>query len=332
MSFAPASSTRVAAREDVASPPARVFDTAPPPPSHPDPALRRLKRQVVSGISGAIRPLLQAAARDYVGGQTVDDALCAARRVCADGHAVTLGYWNAADDTVRQATDGYLEAIHKLSAAEVDSYVSIKPPTLRFDATLVHELSAAAAVHKVRLHCDSHGTDVADLSCAMVQTLTEGLDASLLGTTLPGRWKRSLGDADWAVARQVNVRVVKGQWPDPDDPRRDMSIGFLDVIDRLAGRARHVAVATHDLPLARDAIARLKSAGTPFELELLFGVATPQLIDWARDNKVKTRIYVPFGPGFIPNAIGVLKRNPRLILSIVRQSLNKQPSIAAHSG
>lgn len=77
-----------------------------------------------------------------------------------------------------------------------------------------------------------------------------------IGVALPARWGRSLEDADAAVAGGLAVRVVKGEWPDPDrdlDPRR----AYLELIDRLAGRARHVGVATHDRELAREAFARL---------------------------------------------------------------------------
>jgi proline dehydrogenase len=130
-----------------------------------------------------------------------------------------------------------------------------------------------------------------------------------------------LKDADWAIERGLNVRVVKGQWPDPDDLRRDMAAGFLEVIDRLAGRAPHVAVATHDLKLASLAIGRLRAAGTSCELELLFGAPFGPSLNWARANRVAARVYVPFGEGFVPNALSLLRHNPRLIWAVARGRL-----------
>jgi proline dehydrogenase len=103
--------------------------------------------------------------------------------------------------------------------------------------------------------------------------------------------------------------VVKGQWPDPEEPGRDPSAGYLEVIGRLAGRARHVGVATHDVPLAAEAIARLRATNTPFELELLYGMPMA---------RAPVRIYVPFGKGFIPSAVGVLRRNPRLAWLVLK--------------
>jgi proline dehydrogenase len=205
-----------------------------------------------------------------------------------------------------------IDAIRTIARSGLDTYLSIKPPALRFDRGLTAALGRAARTTRMRVHCDSHGPDVAEASHAMEQAMLANLDAASLSTTLPGRWSRSLTDADWAIERGLRVRVVKGQWPDPDDLGRDMSAGYLEVIDRLAGRARLVGVATHDVPLAAEAIARLRARGTPFELELLYGMPMASSLRWAKDERAAVRIYVPFGKGFIPSAVGVLRRNPRL--------------------
>ena len=135
---------------------------------------------------------------------------------------------------------------------------------------------------------------------------------------MPGRWSRSLADADWVCEHGLIARVVKGQWPDPAEPNRGLRDGFLEVIDRLAGRARHVAVASHDVPLAAEAIARLQHAGTSCELELLFGLPMTPSLAWAREQRVPVRIYVPYGKGYIPHAMDQLWRNPRFVWWILK--------------
>ncbi|MDE2183506.1 MAG: proline dehydrogenase [Alphaproteobacteria bacterium] len=298
-----------------------VFDTSPPDAQVPASVLRAWKRRAFDRISESLLPVVKHFARPYVGGDTIDDALCVADRLAAEGFATTIGYWDRGRDTARQVTDIALNAIAGMSSRARDSYLSIKPPALRFASGPAQELAEAAAMHHVRLHCDSHGTEAADLANAMLQAMIDRLGGHRLGTTLPGRWRRSLRDAEWAIERALNVRVVKGQWPDPEDQRRDLAAGFLEVIDRLAGRARQVAVATHDAALAQDAITRLRAAGTACELELLFGMPTRPLIRWAKENGVRVRIYVPFGSGFVPSALRILKRNPRLVYAIAKASL-----------
>lgn len=298
-----------------------LFDTAPPQDDIPHSQLGSLKRRASDRFSEILLPIVRYAARSYIGGETIDDAMSVVARLAAQGFGTTLGYWDTGKETGRQIANHCLNAIEQLGASAAGGYVSIKPPALHFALELAVELAGAARKFDLRLHCDSHGPDVADQSCTMIEAMIDTLGAHRLGTTLPGRWTRSLRDAEWAIERGVNVRVVKGQWPDPADLHRELSSGFLAVIDALAGRARHVAVATQDFALAREAIARLRTAGTSCELELLFGMPTNKLISWARANGVSVRIYVPFGGGFVPSALRVLKRNPRLLLTIAREQL-----------
>jgi proline dehydrogenase len=279
----------------------------------PSKGLRRLLGIARGKISIGILPLMQRAARAYVGGETLQDALCVARRLTDEGITSTLGLWPAIDSSARQVADEYLAAIDQLSESGLDSYLSIKPPSLRFSRELAVELAAAAHPYGVRLHCDSHGPEVADASCAMIESMLLKHSAHDLSTTLPGRWSRSLTDADWGIERGLKVRVVKGEFPDPADPLRDMRAGFLEVIDRLAGRAHHVAVASHDVPLAAEAIRRLRAAGTSCESELLYACPMTQSLRWAREHDVPVRFYIPYGKGYIPYAIRHLRRNPRIV-------------------
>lgn len=296
------------------SPLVAALDTAAPEETT---ALRRWKSRVRAKLSALLLPLLQRVARDHVGGETIDDAMSVARHLAGEDTATTLGFWDAPEDVGRPAVDTYLSVIRRLADSGLDSYVSIKPPALRFDLGHAVEVAAAAARAGLRVHCDSHGVAAAEPSHAMEQAMLAQLPATKLSTTLPGRWSRSLADAEWAIDRGMAVRVVKGQWPDPADPKRDLRAGFLEVIDRLAGRVRHVGVATHDVWLAAEAISRLRAAGTPCELELLFGRPRAQPLKWAHDNGVRVRAYVPFGKGYIPSAVGILVHNPRLALRIV---------------
>lgn len=307
--------------EDLATP--LSADTG-PPELPPPTTLSRLRASASATVSAAIMPLMQRAGRAYMGGETVGDALSIARRLSAENLPTTLGFWDTKDYTARQVADICLGAIRSLAESGLDSYLSIKPPALRFDPALTAALAGAAHQSGVRVHCDSHGPEVAAASHAMEQAMLDHLEAGSLSTTLPGRWSRSLTDADWAIEQGIRVRVVKGQWPDPAEPDRDMSAGYLEVIDRLAGRARHVGVATHDVPLAAEAIARLRAAGTPFELELLYGMPMAPSLRWAEAERAPVRVYVPFGKGFIPSAVGVLRRNPRLAWLVLKDLVSPE--------
>lgn len=266
-------------------------------------------------ISWCFRPLAARAARAYVAGDTLTDALIVSDSLYQRGMGATLGYWNDVDESPRLVADAYLAAIDALARRE-HAYLSIKLPALGFSDELMSEVVARAIRGRVRLHVDSMAIEFADQTRAMIdQFLESGAEIS---TTLPGRWARSVADAQWAIERGLTVRVVKGQWPDPADPRRDQRAGYLEVIDALAGRARHVAVATHDVPLLVEAVNRLGEHGTSCELELLYGLRAQPAIEQADQLALGVHVYVPYGKAFLPYALGRLGRDPRILWWLMR--------------
>jgi proline dehydrogenase len=72
-------------------------------------------------------------------------------------------------------------------------------------------------------------------------------------------------------------------------------------------------VATHDALLARTALRRLSDAGTPCELELLFGLPMRAVTQVAQDLRVRTRVYVPYGHSWVPYALSWVRQNPRVL-------------------
>jgi proline dehydrogenase len=254
--------------------------------------------------------LTSRAARAY-SAPTIEDT----RRICFNlrdqGFGSTVCFWNGDTDTVEHITRSCLQLVELLSNLDDHSYLSLKLPPMQFDKSAVAAiLKAAAQVHQ-RVHFDSHGPEDAD---RMFATIGGALGhKGHLGCTIPGRWLRSIEDARLAADWGLRVRVVKGQWLDPQKPDLDMRLGFLRIIDELCGRATCVAVASHDVPLAREALCRLLLAGTPCELELLHGLPRRMAVKMGRRLHVPIRFYVPYGKAWLPYLLGQARRNPRVL-------------------
>ncbi len=256
------------------------------------------------------------AGRAYIAGPELDDALSTCRRLFGLGFGGTICFWNMESDSPKRVADAYTSALAVLAREKMDCYLSIKLPPLKFDFSLLNEVLEQARHANTLVHFDSLEHEAADRTFSMISQATHNYPH--LGCTLPGRWVRSVTDADTAVDLGLHVRVVKGQWPHPQHRERDPREGYLDVIDRLAGRARFVAVATHDPELGRAALERLRNAGTPCSLELLFGLPTKQALKVASDLDVPVRVYVPFGHGWLPYSLTQARRNPRVFWWILR--------------
>lgn len=275
-----------------------------------------------SAASRSLLPVVAQAARAYVAGEQLSDALRVADRWGSQGLGCTLGFWDAPDDGPQRVVDECLHAIDALTTRP-RGYLSLKAPSLAYRRERVEEIVRHAASAGVRVHFDAHSPETADPTQKLVESL---LDAGApLSYTLPGRWPRSLPDADWVVERQLPSRVVKGQWPDAQAPNRDLRAGFLEVIDRLAGRARHVVIASHDVPLADEAIRRLRAAGTSCNLELLFGLPMRASLAAARRQQIDVSVYVPYGKGCLPYALSKVIRDPRMWLWLARDLFARQP-------
>ena len=262
--------------------------------------------------------LLNIAGRAYVPGHRLEDALGIAGKL-APGMACTLGYFHSPGDTPRRVAQTDLAIAEAVAALQPAGYVSIKAPACRYAPDLIDPIVLRASELGILAHFDSHETHTATATLACVRRAAELGGA--VGMTLPGRWRRSLEDAETAIRLGVRVRVVKGEWPDPAEPERNRDQGFLAVVERLAGRAAQVAVATHDPRMARESLSRLLEAGTQCELELLNGLPRRRLLPIARELGVPLRIYIPFGIAWRPYALNKLGDNPRMLWWIARDSL-----------
>jgi proline dehydrogenase len=259
-------------------------------------------------------------ARSYVVGPSQNDALEACRQLAANRFTTTVCHWKAAEESPQKVAAAYIAAIEAIGKEKLDCYLSTKAPDLGFDLSLLSQVWESGRNHGIRLLFDSLAPEEADRTFALIaEALPQHPD---LGCTLPGRWGRSLRDADWAVDKKLYVRVVKGQWADPAMPKVDLRKSFLAVIDRLAGGARHVAVATHDAPLAQMALDRLLIAKTPCTLELLYGLPWEPARSLAVARGVGVRMYVPYGQGWLPYTISQVYEKPRILWWILRDLLN----------
>jgi proline dehydrogenase len=262
-------------------------------------------RYALPGIVGRILPAPRPAA--VIG--TCD-------RLHRRGMAATLGYFqdDAAQPEAVAAANFEAVALARLRSGDV--YLSVKAPALQFDAGLIREVTAAAAGAGMSVMFDAHAPSQADRTL----DLAEGLQADFPGTgcVLPARWSRSAADAARFRDLPARIRLVKGEWADPEADPADLSASFLRLVAQLAGRAAPVSVATHEPALAERALCALLAARTPCELEQLRGMPRRRTTAIARRIGAPVRIYLPFGPGWWPYAIDKALARPRLVVEMLK--------------
>ena len=262
-------------------------------------------------------PLIKRATRAYVAGDTLDDAISLAERVRDAGFSCTLCYWNDGTEEPAMVANEYLQILSKGAEQGLDLALAMKLPSLWERQEEVDRVVRRARELGYPVIFDSHDPHKSDdIITSLASTGPEGM-----GLAIPGRWHRSLEDAERAIELGVRVRVVKGQWPDPSDPDIDLREGYLRVIRRLAGRASFVGVATHDAPLAREAMEILADAGTPFEQEFVFPLPIAPAMEEGKRFGAAARIYLPYGSAWLPYSLSRAFANPVMLYWLARDTI-----------
>jgi CelD/BcsL family acetyltransferase involved in cellulose biosynthesis len=264
---------------------------------HAYPATARALGSLVSDAARQSKRLaVERSGRAYVAGPDLGAGLSAARE---QSLPVAIGYWDAPGESAAHVEAMTLGALEGIAEAGLDGYVALKPAAFARVETVV----ARARELGVPIHLDSTGLAAADSSWELLARFA-GPD---VGCTLPTLWGRSLADAKRAMELGLRVRVVKGQWPDPDFRAKDEVARFLEIVDTVAA-APYLGVATHDRPLAEAAQARAPGATH----ERMLG------LPWRGRDLPRTRIYVPFGHPYLPYAPGRARRSARVALWVAR--------------
>lgn len=221
----------------------------------------------------------------------------------------TVGYFNGGEEPAAQVAATDMAVCQALGGAH-GHCLAVKAPPLGFSPAHLHAIAQSAQAAGIAMVFDAHGPDHAQATLDAVEALLPGHPGT--GCALPARWQRSMADAARFRDSSARLRLVKGEWADPQSDPADIPGSFLALAAALAGRAAPVAVATHDPALARAALELLLAAGTPCELEQLRGLPRRRTRAVARKLGVPVRVYVPFGPGWWPYAVDKALARPYL--------------------
>ena len=236
-----------------------------------------------------------------------EGAAAAAHKVTRLGTPVSVAYFQAGHATPAEVAAQYRRLAGELAGSDCDALLALKAPALGFDEALVREIAAEG----LPLTFDSLTEPQAERTLALAEMFSAA-------AALPARWRRSAADAARLREGPCRIRLVKGEWADPEADAPDVAEAYLALARLLAGRKGTVGVATHDPALAEATLRILLDAGTPCELEQLRGLPRRRTLAVAKKLGVRVRLYYPFGPGWWPYAVDKALARPYLPLWAVK--------------
>ena len=279
---------------------------------------------------------VRAAVRQFMPGETIDDALRAAQEQQRHGiNAIVtrLGENISRIEEGTEVTEHYLEVLDKIAAAGLDTHVSVKPTQLGLDQDV--------AVCRRNLDRIIDRTEARDNFLWIDMESSPYVDPTLdlfrygrtrtakIGVAIQAYLYRSMKDIESLIPNGCAIRVVKGAYLEPDHvayPRKaDVDENFFKLCVRLmhpdalaSGCLVHIA--THDMGLIerlRAWIAANKVPPSAYEFAMLYGIRRSDQQALASERQ-RLRVLISYGEYWFPWYMRRLAERPANVWFVVK--------------
>jgi proline dehydrogenase len=278
-------------------------------------------------------PVSRSLAMRFVAGDSLDDALRAARELNDAGLSVSLDFLGESVGTRAEAEAAAEMAVRTLEAIAregLDANVSLKPTQLGLDVDpdfcrenvvrvleRARELGDGAGEIFVRL--DMESSEYTERTIALVESLwADGFRN--VGTVLQSMLRRTADDVERLIRLGSRVRLVKGAYMEPESvafpERADSDRAFVEAMRRLLEDGAYPAIATHDEAMVEATRRWVWEKGVSkdsFEFQMLYGVRR-DLQTQLHEEGYRVRVYVPFGDSWYPYLMRRLAERPANVL------------------
>lgn len=289
-------------------------------------------------------PLSRRIAERFVAGDTLDDAVSAARALNQQDLSVSLDYLGesvTSREEAEAATEMAIRILERIAAEGLDANVSMKPSQLGLDIDeafcrenvervlrRARELGSGEGEIFVRL--DMESSDYTERTVALVEALW-GAGFRNVGTVLQSYLYRTPDDLERLIALGSRIRLVKGAYKEPDTvaypEKADVDRMFVQEMETLLTRGTYPAIATHDEAII-DHVRRFAweqgIAKESFEFQMLYGIRR-DLQTRLREEGYNVRVYVPFGDSWYPYLMRRLAERPANVLFIAGSIARESP-------
>jgi proline dehydrogenase len=275
--------------------------------------------------------------KKYIAGETVEDAIYAARSLNEHGVMVTvdlLGEFITNLDQADENRDQYLRIIESFENAKIRGNYSLKPTSfgLLIDPEKCYQnirsIVALAEKYNNFVRIDMEDSECVDLEITLFKRLKLEFPKSV-GLVFQAYLYRTEKDIDDLLSihtpdSPLNFRLCKGIYVEPEDiaikDHTKINENFLKLLDKLLFNGVYVGIATHDKELVNGTYRLIEKYNVPkdmYEFQMLYGV-TPELRNGIVGEGHEMRVYVPYGKDWFGYSTRRLKENPKMAQHIIK--------------
>jgi proline dehydrogenase len=275
-------------------------------------------------------------ARRFVAGETLDEALLAARACNSVGMYTSLDYLGENVATVadaQRARDAYLQIFERIAQEHLHANVSCKLTQLGLDLStefcegLVRSIAERAAGYDNFLRVDMEGSQYTQRTIDIVKSVRARTPA--VGTVIQSYLYRSEGDVQDLLSVGCRIRLCKGAYKESEEVafkrKADVDNNYIRLAQMLLPSGFFHAIATHDPHMIARTIrfaAAKRISKDDFEFQMLYGVRTDLQRQLVKDG-YRLRIYIPYGRDWFPYFMRRLAERPANLAFFVRNVLRK---------
>jgi len=270
----------------------------------------------------------------FVAGETLEEALEAARACNEQGMLATLDYLGENVNTTadaQKARDAYLEIFERIAQEKLNANVSCKLTQLGLDFSsefcegLVLSIAERAASYDSFLRIDMEGSAYTERTIELVRRVRAQTPA--VGTVIQSYLYRSESDINQLLGVGCRIRLCKGAYKEPVDvayPRKtDADANYVRLMRMLLPSGFYHGIATHDPRMIAQTIrwaAEKQISKDDFEFQMLYGIRRDLQRRLVRDG-YRLRIYIPYGQDWFPYVMRRLAERPANLMFFVRNFL-----------
>ncbi len=270
----------------------------------------------------------------FVAGETLDEALQAARACNDMGMHATLDYLGENVSTAadaQKARDAYLEIFDRIAQERLHANVSCKLTQLGLDLSvefcegLVLSIAERAAAYDSFLRIDMEGSNYTQRTVELVKRVRTQTPA--IGTVIQSYLYRSETDIQDLLAYGCRIRLCKGAYKESEEvafPRKaDVDGNYERLMRMLLPSGFYHGIATHDPRMIAQTIrwaAEKQISKDDFEFQMLYGIRTDLQRQLVRDG-YRLRIYIPYGRDWFPYVMRRLAERPANMMFFLRNFL-----------
>lgn len=277
-------------------------------------------------------------ARRFIAGESVAEAIEAARAIEASGLSLTLDLLGESVATMAEAdtaTRAYLAVIDRIVAAGIGRNISLKLTQLGLTidrATSVDNLRRildSAGAHDFFVRVDMENSPFTQVTLDIFETMWQQGYRNA-GIVLQSYLRRTPGDVKRMNELGARVRLVKGAYREPKSvafqDKTEVDRAFVELMQLLLAEGALPAIATHDPAMiaATRAFAEERGiAANRYEFQMLYGVRRDLQAQLAAAGH-GMRVYIPFGREWFPYFMRRLGERPANIGFVIRSLLREK--------